>query len=195
MVFLSHPTGNEFSRALLRALRSRDLLARFQTTLAFDPVNPVWKWMPSSLRNECLRRGFDLPAVLLETHRWIASLPHRGVLAEMRRHDVLAFPSLFEGFGLVILEAMSQGLPVITTPHTAGPDVIEDGRDGFLVPIRAPTAIAEKLELLHHDREKLAEMSRAAMKKAAQFTWDNYGQSILETIQLMPPAGRKGEFV
>jgi glycosyltransferase involved in cell wall biosynthesis len=58
----------------------------------------------------------------------IAGSPHfriHEVLREMQRHDVLVFPSLFEGFGLVIVEAMSQGLPVITTSHTAGPDIIE----------------------------------------------------------------------
>src|SRR5205085_1763804 len=54
-------------------------------------------------------------------HRWLPSLSHAEVLREMRAHDVVLFPSLFEGFGLVITEAMSQGTPVITTPHTAGP--------------------------------------------------------------------------
>jgi len=57
-------------------------------------------------------------------HNWIPSLPHYKVLDLMRKNDVLIFPSLFEGFGLVITEAMSQGTPVITTERTAGPDLI-----------------------------------------------------------------------
>ena len=50
----------------------------------------------------------------------------------MKEHDVLIFPSLFEGFGLVITEAMAQGTPVITTDRTAGPDVISDNENGCL---------------------------------------------------------------
>lgn len=119
----------------------------------------------------------------LKTHRWIASLPHQQILEEMSRHDVLVFPSLFEGFGLVILEAMSQGLPVITTPHTAGPDIISDGEDGFIVPIRSSKAIAQKLELLLSDRNLLLEMSRAAQLKAVQFSWESYGRNVSNIIK------------
>jgi glycosyltransferase involved in cell wall biosynthesis len=116
----------------------------------------------------------------LHAHNWISSLPHEGILREMRNHDVLIFPSLFEGFGLVITEALSQGLPVITTPHTCGPDVITDGQDGFIVPIRSSEVIALKLEKLCNDRLLLAEMSAAALKKATQITWLKYRDSIIQ---------------
>ena len=119
----------------------------------------------------------------VRAHRWIPTAPHAEVLAEMERQDVLVFPSLFEGFGLVILEAMSRGLPVITTAHTAGPDLIEDGRDGFLVPIRSATAIAEKLEALHLDPARLAAMREAARAKAAAWTWKTYRRRLVETLQ------------
>jgi starch synthase len=112
-------------------------------------------------------------------YRWLPSLPHAGVLREMRNHDVLVFPSLFEGFGLVILEAMSQGTPVITTPHTAGPDIILDGKDGFLVPIRSAEAIAEKLEELDRERERLWAMKVAAREKAASRTWEKYRERLI----------------
>jgi starch synthase len=119
----------------------------------------------------------------LRKHRWIESMPRERILAEMCAHDVLVFPSLFEGFGLVITEALSQGLPVITTPHTCGPDVLTDGEDGFIVPIRDPRAIAEKLELLHRDRELLAAMSEAARKKAETLTWESYRQGIVGVVR------------
>jgi starch synthase len=116
-------------------------------------------------------------------HRWLPSLSHERVLLEMRQHDVLVFPSLFEGFGLAITEAMSQGTPVITTAHTAGPDIIDDGMDGFIVPIRSAEAIAEKLELLARDRERLRVMKISARQKAQMRPWENYRRALVTMAQ------------
>jgi glycosyltransferase involved in cell wall biosynthesis len=85
---------------------------------------------------------------------------------------------LFEGFGLVILEAMAQGTPVITTPHTAGPDILTHGRDGLLVPIRDPVAIAQHLEMLRRNPDQVAAMGEAAQKTARNWLWAGYRQGI-----------------
>ena len=110
----------------------------------------------------------------LQHHRWLAPVPHARVFEIMAQHDVLVFPSLIEGFGAVILEAMSRGLPVITTPNTAGPDLIEEGIDGYIVPIRDADAIAERLTALAEDRSRLAAMADAARRKAAGLPWERY---------------------
>jgi glycosyltransferase involved in cell wall biosynthesis len=119
----------------------------------------------------------------LERHRWVPHLPHPEAIGLMRQHDVLVFPSLCEGFGLVILEAMSQGVPVITTPHTGGPDVIEDGTDGFIVPIRDPDAIADRLTLLADDRDRLAAMGEAACYKATDWSWSRYERELVALVR------------
>ncbi len=128
----------------------------------------------------------ECPALQTELRRegvrWIPSCPHGEVLAEMAAHDVFVFPSLFEGFGLVLLEAMAMGLPIIATPHTAAPDLIEDGREGFLVPIRSSAAIAEKLDLLRRDRALINHLGAQAALRAAHFTWDTYGQRLAESV-------------
>jgi alpha-maltose-1-phosphate synthase len=118
------------------------------------------------------------PAVLGK-HRWISSLAYDDLLREMARHDVLVLPSLHEGFGLVIGEAMAQGLVVIATPHTAAPDLIDDGVDGFIVPIRSAEAIAEKLELLARDPAGLHEMKQAARRKAQAHSWEGYRRTLV----------------
>ena len=133
-----------------------------------------------------LGRPVAMPAAMktaLDRWRWIESAPHSQVLDLMREHDVLVFPSLFEGFGLVILEAMAQGTVVIATPHTAAPDLIEDGRDGFIVPIRSADAIAARLTQLAEDRGLLAQMSEAARQTAAHRTWDEYRRGIVEAVK------------
>lgn len=118
----------------------------------------------------------------LASVRWIPSCSHREVLAEMAAHDVFVFPSLFEGFGLVLLEAMAMGLPIITTPHTAGPDLITDGVEGFIVPIRSSTAIAERLDLLRRNPDLRADMSERAQLRAREFTWEHYGESLAACV-------------
>lgn len=119
----------------------------------------------------------------LARSRWQPPVAHDTVLDLMSRHDVLVFPTLFEGFGLVILEAMSQGLPVITTPHCAGPEIIAEGVDGFIVPIRDADAIAERLALLAADRDRLAAMSAAAVRRAAEWSWERYGADVVAAVR------------
>lgn len=129
----------------------------------------------------------------LQQIRWIPSCPHAQVLEEMARHDVFVFPSLFEGFGLVLLEAMAMGLPVITTAHTAGPDLMDDGVEGFIVPIRSSQAIAEKLDLLRREPGRVEAMGHRAAARAVTFTWDSYGQRlagrVAEACQGAAPTG------
>jgi len=118
------------------------------------------------------------PPKVLEAHlrkcRYIASLSHGDILRQMRQHDLFIFPSLFEGFGLVLLEAMSQGLPCITTSHTAGPDMIDHGRDGFIVPIRNTSEIVACVRKVLADPALLMAMKEAALAKAAESNWEKY---------------------
>jgi len=99
-----------------------------------------------------------------------------ALLREMSEADVFVFPSLFEGFALVILEAMAVGLPVITTPNTAGPDLIEDGKEGLIVPAGDANALREAMQSLLHNPERARSMGRAAHEKAKEFTWERYGE-------------------
>lgn len=118
----------------------------------------------------------------LRSHRHIASLPHPQILEEMRQHDVLLFPTLFDGFGLVITEALSQGLPVIATAHSGAPECIRDGMEGYIVPIRNSTAIAERLQQLAEDRDQLATMRLACLRRAAELRWEGYEQGLRSAV-------------
>jgi glycosyltransferase involved in cell wall biosynthesis len=105
-----------------------------------------------------------------------------AVLALMASCDVLALPSIVEGRALVQQEAMSRGLPLVVTRNAGGDDLVDEGRTGFLVPIRAPEEIAACLARLADDRPLLEAMSRAARAKAAQYTWDAYAAGIIAAL-------------
>jgi glycosyltransferase involved in cell wall biosynthesis len=127
-------------------------------------------------------------AAELNRHSWTPTLPHAQVLQAMRKADVLVLPTLFEGRALVVLEALSQGLPVVTTPNSGTEDVVLDGVSGFIVPIRSPEAIAASITRLADDRALLAEMSHAATRIAAECTWERYRESLLAAIfESLPP--------
>ncbi|MBC8122475.1 MAG: glycosyltransferase family 4 protein [Gemmatimonadaceae bacterium] len=108
--------------------------------------------------------------------------PHHEVLQLMQSCDLLVLPSIVEGRALVQQEAMVCGLPLIVTPNAGGEDLIDPGETGFLVPIRSPRAIAEKLAWFADNREQLAYMKIQARHKALQVSWKQYQDKILKAI-------------
>lgn len=114
---------------------------------------------------------------------YVPSVPHTSLNQYYSAANVLVLPSLVEGFPLVLLEAMACGIPVITTPNAGGSDIITNGVEGFIVPIRDVEALKEKLEWCYCHLPDLAEMGRAARRKAEQFTWDLYRQRLVRRVQ------------
>jgi starch synthase len=113
---------------------------------------------------------------------WLGVVPHSTLLEYMGRAHVFVFPSIVEGFGMVITEALSAGLPVITTSHTAGPDILTEGVEGFVVPIRSPEALADRITQLTDNEDKRRDMARAAIKTARNMCWARYEAQIAELV-------------
>lgn len=131
------------------------------------------------------KTGNDCPALdrALSKHRWFPSMPHADVLKLMASHDVLVFPSLFEGFGLVITEAMSQGTPVITTERTAGPDLIHHGRNGWLIDAGSVDSLRQALETILSNRFIVREAGQEALVTARLRPWEVYGRELAASIK------------
>jgi glycosyltransferase involved in cell wall biosynthesis len=108
----------------------------------------------------------------------IRGLSHEDLVKCFHEHDVLVLPSLVEGFGHVILEAMSAGLPVICTKNTAGPDLFLTGDEGIVVPIRDSEAISNSIEELMVEKGKVEFMGRQASFAARDFTWERHCEGI-----------------
>jgi glycosyltransferase involved in cell wall biosynthesis len=99
--------------------------------------------------------------------------------------DVCVFPSIIEGSALVTYEAMSHGLPVITTPNAGS--VIRDGVEGFIIPIRDVGAICDRLHQLRNDPDLRTGMGRAGQDRVREFTWANYGKRLVECYARIIP--------
>jgi glycosyltransferase involved in cell wall biosynthesis len=118
----------------------------------------------------------------LKRHHWVPSLPHAQILDLMREHDILLFPSLFEGFGLVITEAMSQGTPVITTERTAGPDLIQHEKNGWLIAAGNTSALQSQIESILNDRDSIQSVGEQARQSAMVRPWSVYGKELANSV-------------
>jgi len=97
--------------------------------------------------------------------------PEERVIEEYRRHDVLLAPSTYEGFGLVVIEAMSQRLPVIATPAGYAETIVRDGVTGVRVPFRDAEALAAAVIALMNDPARRRRLGDAAHEAVAGLTW------------------------
>jgi glycosyltransferase involved in cell wall biosynthesis len=113
----------------------------------------------------------------------IERVPEDRVIDEYRRHDLMVFPSTYEGFGLVVLEAMSQGLPVVATPAGCAAELIVDGVNGLRVPPRNGSAIAAAVRVLAGDealRHRLGDMAR---QTAQSMSWQATARKTLDVYR------------
>jgi glycosyltransferase involved in cell wall biosynthesis len=135
-------------------------------------------WLAGSVENRHRRVIPALPGL-----RMLGKVPHRELAGVLGKCDVLVLPSFFEGFGLVLLEALAMGMPIIATDATAAPDLITDGVEGCIVPVGDSVALAGAMQRLIESRAELPRMSAAARGTAEQYSWDAYGDRWNETLQ------------
>ena len=93
------------------------------------------------------------------------------VIRHYRRHDALVFCSTYEGFGMVLLEAMSQGLPSVSTPVGCASLLIRDEENGLLVPPRDSAALGRAIKRMMTDPELRKRLGENAEKAAKTLTW------------------------
>ncbi len=108
----------------------------------------------------------------------------RALMRSMfQQSHLCVVPSLIEGFGMVYLEAMASGCPVIGTDNSGAADIVTEGVDGFVVPIRSVDALMERIRWCYEHREALTEMRAAARRKAETLTWAAVRRQIAASLR------------
>lgn len=132
--------------------------------------------------------GNKLPEIEPFFSRYAGSFIYHGHIPQWKLHEyysqcsVFAIASIEEGMAVVQLQAMACGLPLICTTNTGGEDVITDGREGFVVPIRDVEALKEKIMFLYENQDICREMGQAArLRVETGLTWDDYGRRVCQT--------------
>jgi len=116
---------------------------------------------------------------------FLGSLPHEDVIRCMRAADVFVLPSLVESFGIVLLEAMGCGLPVVASRVMGIPYLVEDGLNGFLVPPTDEEALADRITALLSDPDLRARMREQNRSKAAAYLMPRIADRFLDLWQTL----------
>lgn len=104
-------------------------------------------------------------------------------LSEYHKCSILCLPSVEDGFGLVVLEAMSCGRPVVISENVGAKDAVVHGYNGCVISARGSEAIKHSLDYLYNKRLILHSMGEAARHTAEKFTWDEYKRKFLEVVE------------
>lgn len=108
----------------------------------------------------------------------------RSVLfAAYDKADILVFPTLSDGFGMVVTEAFSRGLPVITTDQAGASDLVRHGENGLIIPAGDSTAIVNALSWCLNNRAQLLPMSYSALDTARSWQWSDYRRALYGTVR------------
>lgn len=109
--------------------------------------------------------------------------PDAEVQALRARCDAFVFPSLLEGFAHVILESMLQGQPVIATERTCAPDIVVEGKHGWVVPAGEVTPLAERLAWCAVNKRQLRAMRTVVRAQALEYNWMRFRRRVVAAAE------------
>lgn len=205
MGYLTYTKGFYDLLRVVRTLNGTAPLVRFRFAGERPPgdLRQFGAFLPPGLRADYLGRA---EAIAAETNQFIDAAPrfgaeYLGVISgtakdeAFRTADIFVLPSYAEGFSVAVLEAMMSGLPIVTTPVGALPDVLKDGVNGFFVPPGDLGALESKLRTLIGDSDLREQMGQANQRKARElYSIEKVScglrDILLEASRLRAPFGR-----
>jgi glycosyltransferase involved in cell wall biosynthesis len=136
-----------------------EIIERAAGRFQFRFVGPVWPEAASAA------------AKLEHQVEFIAKKPQRELPREYEWGDVFIFPTIEDGFAVVLAQAAAAALPILTTTNCSGPDLIHEERTGWILPIRDAGAFVGRLEWCDSHRAELAQVAKAAYEDFQTRDW------------------------
>lgn len=137
----------------------------------------------------------DIKAILekyKDIYKVIKFIPRKDIYKYYSQGSIFVLPSLEEGLSKVMMEAMACGLPVIATSNTGAEDVIRDGRDGFIIPIKDIEALKDKILYMYENYNVCLEMGQSAKERInGDFTLDAYGKRMIDALKIISSQSTK----
>ena len=124
--------------------------------------------------------------------RFLGPRPHEVLPDYYAAADVVAVPSFYESFGLVAVEAMASGVPVVASRVGGLASTVADGRTGYLIPWRCPTPFAEKIEVLLRNEELRRALGAGARRRMEQgYAWSAVARSVAALYEELVAEGAR----
>jgi len=114
---------------------------------------------------------------------FIGRQPQFSLPSIYREADLFLFPTIEDGYAVVLSQAQAAGLPVLATPNCSAPDIVKENKNGWVLPIRNPGAFVEKLEWCDSNREALARMVRSTYDAHNQRDWAQVASDLIKICE------------
>lgn len=147
----------------------------------FDAVNHFGNKVQLTIIGEGKLLASELKDVL-SRYNYLGAKSHDDVLREMEKADILLFPTLTDGFGMVVTEAMAMGTPVIATTNSCGRDIIKNGANGWLISIQNAKAIQSVIEDIIENPSIMTRIIHEALRTAEERPWKKYEDEIAKFL-------------
>lgn len=129
-----------------------------------------------------LKECAELARAMAGVARVERAVPEAQLPEVYRWGDVFLLPTIEDGFAVVLAQAQAAGLPIIATTNSAGPDIIAGGGQGFVVPIRDPDAVIERLRWCDEHRDELVRMVEQLHAQPAARNWDDVADDFIRAV-------------
>jgi len=142
-------------------------------------------WRKLNLKNSQLIVAGHQDKKLIEMYRSKVQFQAPGPVDPLKYYHkahIFVLPSLGDPFPRTVLEAMSCGLPVIVSDMVGSKDIIEHGKEGFIVPTRNIDALADKIRYFYENPTVTKVMGRNAQKKAKEYTWEKFAEEVVRKM-------------
>ncbi len=130
-----------------------------------------------SVENLCRELGVEKNTVFL------GFLKEDEKIAAYQSSDLFVFPTLYEGFGIIFLEAMASGLPIVTTNTAGNNEIVENGKNGLLTKCKDEQAVSDAIVKLLSDRRMMARIRKNNIKKSKSCDWKNVAKNYMEVYE------------
>lgn len=110
---------------------------------------------------------------------FLGKIPYQKLASIYASADLFLLPTIHDGYAVVLAEALAAGLPVLTTSHSAGTDLVQENLDGWVLPIRSPDQFIARLEWCQNHRMELVNMVQKIHDRGLSRTWSEVGQDFL----------------
>jgi glycosyltransferase involved in cell wall biosynthesis len=134
----------------------------------------------------CIQSDFELVLKNFKLRKNIifyGSTDRAGLKKLYNNSSIFVLPSVEDGFGMVLGEAMACGLPVICTENVGAAEMVKNNKNGFVVPAASSQALAEKILWCYQNQDTLVYMGKDAKEWVKNWSWDNYGKNIIEVYK------------